>query len=67
MAKPRTTLTMDIDVKAGGTLRLELLDNNTIRRLQTPANNTFTDRELRNIQSAEKLFLDLTKVIEELT
>ena len=67
MAKPRTTLSMDIDLKAGGTLRIDLLDDGRIRRQQTPAVNTLTISESTNIQAVEKTIITLIDLIEKLT
>ena len=67
MAKPRTTLSMDIDLKAGGTLRIDLLDDGRIRRQQTPAVNTLTINESTNIQAVEKTIITLIDLIEKLT
>ena len=67
MARPRTTLSMDIDLKAGGTLRIDLLDDGRIRRQQTPAVNTLTINESTNIQAVEKTIITLIDLIEKLT
>lgn len=67
MARPRTTLSMDIDLRSGGTLRLELEDNGSIRRQQTPAVSTLSADELRTIQSLEAKFFDIAELINKLT
>ena len=67
MARPRTTLSMDIDLRSGGTLRLELTDNGSIRRQQTPAVSTLSADELKNIQALESQFFNIAELINKLT
>ena len=67
MARPRTTLSMDIDLRSGGQLRLELLDNGTIRRQQTPAVSELSADELRSIQALEVQFFNIAELINKLT
>ena len=67
MARPRTTLSMDIDLRSGGTLRLELIDNGSIRRQQTPAVSTLSSDELKNIQALESQFFNIAELINKLT
>ena len=67
MARPRTTLSMDIDLRSGGTLRLQLEDNGSIRRQQTPAVSVLSADELKNIQALESQFFNIAELINKLT
>ena len=67
MARPRTTLSMDIDLRSGGQLRLELTNNGTIRRQQTPAVSELSADELRSIQALESQFFNIAELINKLT
>ena len=67
MAKPRTTLNMDIDLRGGGQLRLDLNADGTVRRLQTPAVSTLTAKELAVLQAVESQFFVIANLIDQLT
>jgi hypothetical protein len=58
---------MDIDLRSGGQLRLELENNGSIRRQQTPAVSTLSADELRNIQALEIQFFNIAELINKLT
>ncbi|MGH7262031.1 MAG: hypothetical protein ACREI9_15410 [Nitrospiraceae bacterium] len=67
MARPRTTLSMDIGLRSGGTFRLQLEDNGSIRRQQTPVVSVLSADELKNIQALESQFFNIAELINKLT